>query len=99
MQEKDLSGAEERELEGAEHEIDEALMEIEEKGKHEVEISVEEFHGPTHKRHHFRMPRGATLLEVLDKGARESTSTCYPARKSRWTNFGAFIRTIRQGSP
>jgi len=38
MQEKDLKrGGLERELEGAEHEIDEALMEIEEKGSMTVE--------------------------------------------------------------
>ena len=52
--------------------IEETLIEgAEDKGRHEVEISVEKFHTPTHERRHFRMPREAALLEVLDKGARE----------------------------
>ena len=52
--------------------LEETLIEVEEtKGKHEVEVSVEKFHGPDHERRHFRMPREATLLEVLDRGASE----------------------------
>lgn len=61
---------EEGKTKAAEHETEEALREIQEKRKHEIEISVEKFHGP-HERRHFRMHREATLLEVLDKGARE----------------------------
>jgi hypothetical protein len=49
----------------------ETLGEAEAKGKHEVEISVEKFNDPEHHRQHFRMPREATLLEVLDRGAKE----------------------------
>ncbi len=52
--------------------VEETLVEAEkDTGKHEVEISVEKFRAPDHERRHFRMPREATLLEVLDKGARE----------------------------
>jgi hypothetical protein len=52
--------------------IRETLVEVEkDAGKREVEISVEKFHPPSHERRHFRMPLAATLLEVLDKGAKE----------------------------
>lgn len=40
-------------------------------GKREVEISVELMHHLEHQRRHFQVPRDATLLEVLDEGARK----------------------------
>jgi hypothetical protein len=83
MQEKDLSGAEEREL-GEEH---------------EVEISVEKFHYPTHERHHFRMPRGATLLEVLDKGARELDEHLLPSPEEPLDKLRGVYQDHQVGKP
>ena len=85
MQEKDLSGAEERELERAE--------------EHEVEISVEKFHDPTHERHHFRMPRGATLLEVLDKGARELDEHLLPSPEEPLDKLRGVYQDHQAGEP
>ena len=85
MQEKDLSGAEERELERAE--------------EHEVEISVEKFHDPTHERHHFRMPRGATLLEVLDKGARGLDEHLLPSPEEPLDKLRGVYQDHQAGEP
>jgi hypothetical protein len=83
MQEKDLSGAEERER--AE--------------EHEVEISVERFHDPTHERQHFRMPRGATLLEVLDRGARELGEHLLPSPEEPLDKLRGVYRDHQAGEP
>jgi len=39
--------------------------------KKDVEISVELLQEPKHERRHFRVPRDAKLLEVLDEGAKK----------------------------
>lgn len=86
-------------IEAAEHEIDEALMEIEEKGRHEVEISVERFDEPTHERQHFRMPLGATLLEVLDKGAREFEEHLLPNPEELLDKLRGVYQDHQTGEP
>ncbi len=44
------------------------MIEVDEAPR-DAEISVELLHDPEHERRHFRVPRIATLLEVLDEGA------------------------------
>ena len=42
-----------------------------EHGEREIEVSVELFHHHEHERKYLHVPRSATLLEVLDEGARK----------------------------
>jgi len=80
--------------------IEEAVIAVEEhEGKHEVEISVEKFHGPDHERRHFRMPREATLLEVLDKGARELGERLLPNPEEPLDRLRGVYRDHQAGEP
>jgi hypothetical protein len=80
--------------------VEETLVEVrEEAGKHEVEISVEKFLGPTHERRHFRMPREATLLELLDRGARELGEHLLPNPKEPLDRLRGVYHDHQAGAP
>jgi hypothetical protein len=80
--------------------IEETLIEVrEDTGKHEVEISVEKFHEPTHERRHFRMPREATLLEVLDRGAQELGERLLPKPEQPLDRLRGVYKDHQAGEP
>jgi hypothetical protein len=80
--------------------VEETLVEVaEDAGKHEVEVSVQKFHGPTHERRHFRMPREATLLEVLDRGARELGEHLLPSPEEPLDRLRGVYRDHEVGEP
>jgi hypothetical protein len=80
--------------------IEETVVEVEkDTGKHEVEISVEKFHAPTHERRHFRMPREAMLLEVLDKGARELEEHLLPNPEEPLDRLRGVYQDHQTGEP
>ena len=75
------------------------LVEGEERGKHEVEISVEKFSPVDHERRHLRMPREATLLEVLDKGARELGEHLLPSPEEPLDKLHGVYKDHQFGEP
>lgn len=79
--------------------IQETLIEQEDTGRHEVEISVEKFHEPTHERRHFRMPRKATLLEVLDRGAQELGERLLPKPEQPLDRLRGVYKDHQAGEP
>jgi len=82
---------------GSVHE--ETLMDVQGKEKHEVEISVEKFNEPDHGRRHFRMPREATLLEVLDRGAKELEERLLPNSEEPLDKLRGVYKDHQFGEP
>jgi len=79
--------------------VEATQTETEDTGKHEVEISVERYDAATHERHYFRMPREATLLEVLDRGAKELGERLLPNAEAPLDKLRGVYKDHRAGEP
>jgi hypothetical protein len=74
-----------------------AVLEIEQKGG--IEVSAEIYGDGDHRRQHFRAPRDATLLAVLDDGARKLDVKLLPNSEEPLDHLRALYQDHQVGEP
>lgn len=78
--------------------IEETMTEIEKHPK-EAEISVERYGDPEHRREHFRKALDATLLDVLDEGAKKLHEKVLPDSEQPLDHLRGVYRDHEAGEP
>jgi hypothetical protein len=80
--------------------IEETVVEVETGTDHkEAEVSVELYSAPEHQRKHFRVQREATLLEILDEGARKLDLKLLPNPETPLDVLRGVYRDHETGAP
>jgi hypothetical protein len=87
--------------EGNEVIIEETVLEVIEEGREreDAEVTVELLHDPSHERRHFRIAREATLLEVLDEGAKKLGAHLLPSAEKPLDLLRGVYKDHQVGEP